>query len=312
MKKNKASGWIDRLGLLAGSGLAIATLLGFLGKFFWVFDLFSHFRVQVFQMALILIGLSVWRRSNRQGVAFLLLAAINYAPVLPFYFGKPPVASEKPVRAVLMNLNALNENTEDVLNFIDQMKPDLLLLEEVTPRWAETLDTRGYPHQLGKIREDCFGILLLSKYPLSNARVHSIGTADVPTLTADIYLPRGEISLIGTHPLPPFNGTYSAHRNAQLAELPELIKSRRFPVLLIGDLNISPGSSHFSRLLKDSGLKNSMDHFGFQPSWPAQIPFMRIPIDHMLHDPAISIHSRAIGPDIGSDHFPVIVDFSVN
>jgi endonuclease/exonuclease/phosphatase (EEP) superfamily protein YafD len=91
-----------------------------------------------------------------------------------------------------------------------------------------------------------------------------------------------------------------------------LIRAQKNPVLLIGDLNVSPWSSYFARLLKDSGLKNSMKGFGFQPSWPAGNRFLRIPIDQILYSPQITIHHRTVGADIGSDHLPVIVDFSLN
>ena len=302
---------LDRLCVIVGVGLAVATLLGFLGRFFWVFDLFSHFRVQLFQAFLVLIGIAIWKRQSKRMVAFILLACLNYAFVLPLYFGKPPVATEQPVRVMQMNLNAANGNAEQVLKAIQSANPDLLLLEEVTPKWAAKLSVLAYPYHVADVREGCFGILFLSKVPLSRTNVVFIGGAGVPTITADVHLPQGEISLIGTHPLPPISSEYSNHRNAQLTELSSLVRKQKNPVLLIGDLNASPWSYSFRRLLKDSGLKNSMKHFGFQPSWPSQNRLLRIPIDHMLHSPEILIHNRAVGSDVGSDHFPVIVDFTV-
>jgi endonuclease/exonuclease/phosphatase (EEP) superfamily protein YafD len=38
---------------------------------------------------------------------------------------------------------------------------------------------------------------------------------------------------------------------------------------------------------------------------------MRIPIDHCLFSPGIRILSKEVGPRVGSDHFPVIVDFLI-
>jgi endonuclease/exonuclease/phosphatase (EEP) superfamily protein YafD len=102
------------------------------------------------------------------------------------------------------------------------------------------------------------------------------------------------------------------HRNDQLEKLAQLVRDQKKPVLLVGDLNVSPWSSYFTRLLKNSGLKNSMKGFGFQPSWPSNTSFLRIPIDHVLYTPEIVIRNRAVGPDVGSDHLPVIVDFALN
>jgi endonuclease/exonuclease/phosphatase (EEP) superfamily protein YafD len=153
--------------------------------------------------------------------------------------------------------------------------------------------------------------MLLSKVPLSRTNVVFVGDAQVPSIVANVHLPQGEIFLIGTHPVPPISSEFSNLRNNQLAELSNLIAEQKKPVLLIGDLNTSPWSVHFSRLLKESGLQNSMKHFGFQPSWPVGNRFLRIPLDHVLHSPDILIHNRAVGPDVGSDHFSVLIDFSI-
>ncbi|MDH3982180.1 MAG: hypothetical protein OES84_04685, partial [Kiritimatiellaceae bacterium] len=268
MKKQKRptiTGIIDLLAI----GLAIATVFGFLGRLHWFLDLFSHFRVQYMQLCLPLIGLALWKQMTRRAGALVILAAINYALVLPFYFGKPDPATEKPIRAMLMNINAGNGNTKHVLEAIQQAKPDLLLLEEVTPKWVTELKVlkQDYKYRIVEPREDCFGIMLLSKVPLEHRDIIEIGAASVPSIVAEAHFPQGVVSIIGPHPLPPAGADYSNHRNNQLAALPALVKKQNYPVLLIGDLNTTPWSSHFQTMEKESGLKNSMKGFGFQPSW---------------------------------------------
>jgi endonuclease/exonuclease/phosphatase (EEP) superfamily protein YafD len=291
--------------------MALITLAGFLGRVFWMLDLFSHFRVQIFQLGLVLTGVALWRRKNKQAVLLVLLAGLNYAVILPFYFGRPVPSGGPTVRAMLMNLNASNENAAQVLSAIQEAQPDLLLLEEVTPVWAQALSGLDYPYRVAEIRDDCFGMMLLSRVPLSHTNVVQIGDAGVPSILATAHFPRGDVSIIGTHPLPPISATYSRHRNHQLAALSPVVREQKHPVLLIGDLNASPWSPYFIRLLKDSGLKNSMKGFGVQPSWPANNGFLRIPIDQILYSPEITIHRRAVGSAVGSDHLSVIVDVSI-
>lgn len=294
-------------------GLLASTVLGFFGKLHWSFDLFAHFRVQYMQIGLVLIAITLWKRLNKRAVALIALAVLNYAFVLPLYFGKPDPPTQKTIRAMLMNLNAANGNTDQVLQSIRTADPDLLLLEEVTPKWATELTVldANYPHRLAKPRPDCFGIMLLSRHPLAHGQLLHLGDAGVPSILADVYLPQGAIAFIGTHPVPPMNAEYSKHRNQQLVELSHLTKRQTRPVLLVGDLNTTPFSRWFSKLLSESGLKNSMKGYGFQPSWPSNNRLLRIPLDHVLHSPKITIHHRAVLGDIGSDHFPVIVDFTV-
>ena len=42
-----------------------------------------------------------------------------------------------------------------------------------------------------------------------------------------------------------------------------------------------------------------------QPSWNARSLFLRIPIDHIFAPPTATVVRRTIGPNVGSDHFPV-------
>lgn len=304
----------DRITLYLIGLLTLVSLIGYLGALHWTLDLFSHFRVQYLQIALLIAGFSLWGRRNKRAVALLAIAAFNYAPVLPFYFGKPPVATEKPVRIMQLNLSAANTNDTDwVLRGITNAQPDLVVLAEVTPDWAFELAqiASQYPHHILKPQEGCFGIALLSKYPLEHERIVRIGPAGVPSIIADAYLPQGTVSLIATHPLPPISAEYAKKRNLQLAALPDVVHEQKHPVLLIGDLNTSPWSFYFTRLRRASGLKNSMQGFGFQPTWPARHPFLRIPLDHVLHSPEIIIHNRTVGTALGSDHLPLIVDFSI-
>ena len=129
-KKNSSSSSVKGVLDVLGIGLATATVLGFLGGLFWLFDLFAHFRVQYMQISLVLLGLAIWKRWNRRAAGLIVLIVLNYAFILPLYFNKPEPATEKPVRAMLMNLNASNGNTAKVLETIDSFDPDLLVLEQ--------------------------------------------------------------------------------------------------------------------------------------------------------------------------------------
>ena len=79
----------------------------------------------------------------------------------------------------------------------------------------------------------------------------------------------------------------------------------------MGDLNVSPWSAEFRQLLKDSQLRDSTKGFGLQPTWPTHVRLMQIPIDHLLYSSDIKIIDRRVGPNIGSDHYPLIVDLQI-
>ena len=101
-------------------------------------------------------------------------------------------------------------------------------------------------------------------------------------------------------------------RNDHLDSLANTSRLIQGPVMLIGDLNLSTWSPYFDDLIKTSGLKDSRKGFGIQATWPVKFPLLRIPIDHCLVSPSVSISNWARGPDIGSDHFPIIIDFTID
>ena len=291
-------------------GISMVTLFGFLGSWWWGFDLFSSFRVQYFQLGLIGLGVTLWNRWHRLTIWAIALICINYALVLPFYWNKPAPSNQPTIRVMLLNVNRANQQFDLIYTHIKNADPDIVVLEEITPQLATALEKLNprYPHRFEQIRTDCFGIAILSKIPLENPHVIKTQDSEIPTLVTQIHSSQGLLSIIATHPTPPVSQSLNALHKRQLATLVQTVQQQTHPTILVGDLNMSPWSAYFRPFLKDAALKNSMNGFGFQPSWPAQIALLRTPIDHLLHDPRIKIQHRFIGKEIGSDHLPLIVD----
>lgn len=303
-------------GLFTAAGVvaSVATVLGFLGRFSWFFDLFSHFRVQYFFALLVLGVLLLAGRCRRTAAVFLMLALVNLAVVLPLYFGKAnkPECASPVMRAMLLNVNTRLGDAARVRSVVTETNPDILILEEISASWVSGLTwlTNLYPHSLTQPREDNFGIGLFSKLPIAEAEVVYIGDAQVPSIVATMIAAHTNLRVIATHPLPPGGRGYSRWRNEQLEKLPDYARSP-FPALLLGDLNVTPWNYHFRRLLVRTGLRDSAKGFGVQSTWPNFSLLLRIPIDHCLYSEDIGILDRRVGEDVSSDHLPLIVDFVI-
>lgn len=304
-------------GLLIAAGVVVCTasLFGFLGQFSWFLDLFSHFRVQYLIGLAILGSLLLVMRRRKTAAIFLGLACVNSLLVLPLYLGDGNTLPESvpSMRAMLLNVNKRLGNAERVKRVIREANPDILVLEEISSRWMSDLAslTDSHPHRLTRPREDNFGIGLFSKFPLVESEVAYIGSAEVPSILATISTGQTNLRVIATHPPPPSGADYSRRRNEQLNQLPDYAQSS-LPLILLGDLNMTPWSYHFRRLLARTGLQDSARGYGVQPTWPNHNPILRIPIDHCLHSSDITVVDRRIGADVSSDHYPLIVDFVIN
>ena len=304
-------------GLLTAAGaiVGVSSAIGFLGPFWWFFDLFSHFRVQYSVILfLVVAGLLFGRQWIAAGV-FAALALVNAATVVPLYVGAtlPSNSASPSYRAMLVNVHTQNDQYGAVKQAIHKYDPDLLLLLEINTDWLTALKglQKSYPYVVTRPREDNFGISLFSKFPFKQSEVLTIGTIDVPSIRTDVDLGDKSFTALGTHPVPPLDAEYSRFRNDHLADMHPIVQNSSSPVLVLGDLNVTPWSSHFHELLETTGLRDCSKGRGVQPTWPTFFPIFLIPIDHCLHSTGITILDMQRGPAVGSDHYPVIVDFAV-
>lgn len=295
--------------------VGIVSILGFFGPYNWLLDLCSHFRVQYAVSLGIAALLLLIPRQRRLATVFGATAGLNLVVILPLYFGPiaSPAVSGRPIRAMLANVNTKFGDAAAVAAAIRRFDPDVVVLEEVSTTWLSDLKPvlDGYRHTEQAPRDDSFGIGLWSKFPFTRARSVCIGGAEVPSIIAEIDTPQGRFTVVATHPLPPAGKQYSELRNGQLAELPRWIRQSPSPVVLLGDLNVTPWNHYFQRLLREADLRDSVQGRGVRPTWPTFNPLMLIPIDHCLYSEGIDVVTRQTGPRVGSDHLPVIVDFVI-
>lgn len=304
--------------MLLGSLLVGAlTVVAWFGRVWWGFDLATHFRVQYFiSMAITSLGLW-WFRKFVFAVAACSLAAMNWYCIVSFdteVHAEAHATREfaQPSRVILFNVNHRSTAYQELFDYLDETDPDILVLLEINQRWMEKLKPlqEKYPFQIGQPHRD-YGVLLASKIPFQNGTIRYWGKGDLPAVVGNFQLDGGVVQIIGAHPRSPTGQTYAEDRNRFLEDLGHYIVEYQEPVLLLGDLNITPWSPYYRDFVAQTGLHDERDPFGLQPTWPTWGPLFWIPIDHCLVHSKIRVRDRRVGPHIGSDHFPLIVDFSV-
>jgi endonuclease/exonuclease/phosphatase (EEP) superfamily protein YafD len=301
-----------RLPLVAGL-LVGAACLPFLGRWLWWCELASHFRVQFAVAATLVTTLALMLRLWRTVLTAAAVLTLQLAFIIPLYLGGPGGAPPAEfVRVVSLNLFSGNRDIAAVRQFLEECHPDVVVLEEFTPRWAAELGVllEDYPHRILEARQGNFGIALLSRYPIVSQRPEW-SLREIPTVVARLALPGGEATVVGVHTFPPIGPSGSQRRNLLLGELGALTAATEGPVLLLGDLNCTSWSPHFQTLLREGRLSDSRRGFGVQPTWPAQRWWLRIPIDHCLVSRECSVYRHRVGPDLGSDHLPIVVDLTI-
>jgi endonuclease/exonuclease/phosphatase (EEP) superfamily protein YafD len=296
--------------------LALVTLASFLGEWVWWLDVLANFRAQ-YVVALGLFGLVLMTgRWTKTGLAVLLAAVVNLVPVLPLFVGSPgsAEATAPTVRVMSFNLLSTNESFADVFEYIETIDADIVLLHEASRPWEVAAEASAVGYQVIRPRSDdlIFGTLVLVRGQDVEAVSFGFATSQ-PRAVEITFRPEGwsePLNLLSSHPLAPTDPERAALRDAQLDFAAEWAGRQEGAFVVTGDLNATPWSWPF-RLLTDT-MGNSQIGFGLQSSFPVTShPLLRIPIDHLLHSDALVVLDRRLGPELGSDHLPLVVDLAM-
>ena len=293
------------------------TILGEFAYHFWLFDLINHFKLQfVIILEGLLLGLILVKWNSWKVIATMVLITFHASSMLDTLGIR--IHKHRPLHSMMMmNLYSANPNPELAINYIDSCKADILILLEYTPDWNLRLNNLDstYPYAHKEIRIDNFGIAIYSKNPM-DCKTEFLGTRSdsydqflTPSIEATIKLNHDTLSLLAVHPPPPVGQAAFTARNRQIEDFGQWAKSQQNRHIIIGDLNCSSYSPHFKKMLKDGNLYDTRIGRGAQYSWPVGLPLLHTTIDHCLASKNVQSVKRHRGPDVGSDHYPIYINF---
>lgn len=307
-----------RVAAVASVTLLLLTLLPLIGATYPL-ELLSHFQVQYLLAALLCTVLLAALRRWLWFTVSLGSLVLAGAAVLPYQAGHSAYAhvdssGQRTVRLLLANVLLSNCAYQRVLELVVAENADVLIFQEVNERWQEALRPieAAYPHIVRRPREDPYGTVVYSRLPIEQVDVLELGEAGRSTVCLRVMVAGAPVSIVCTHPEQPLLPTGSAHRNDQLDRVAEIAAGLPHPLVLAGDLNMSMWSPDFQRLCERTGLRSVRRGIGVLGTWPTALPkFLRLPIDHFLVSGDVLVSGCRLGPPIGSDHLPLIVDLVI-
>lgn len=278
------------------------------GAFSVLLDRVNHFQPLIMLASLAVLAMAWAVGEREQLVWYALMAAVNVmfflAPVvrLPTHVLFQPAGEQ--IKVMTFNYLYWQPQRGDVVDYIKAQSPDILLLQEVTHRTAEWLNSELadlYPHRRFCNRCD---VSILSKRAFSDVKEFYRDWHDSPpAIVASYSLASGrELRVAGVHLMNP----YAPQRQArELAALTRVLSARQGPLIVAGDFNLTPWSWTLNRFSEGLGLQR---HTGLLGTWSTSrahlLPWF--PIDHVLSSRDIALVSVERGPKLGSDHLPVI------
>ena len=315
--------------------MVFGTAVTLLSSDAWWIRVFDFPRIQIVALiVLALTGYAVLRLFGRlriweytlAGVAGLALIwqLIYIAPYTAIYPKQmsDSHAEDDSNRISLLIYNVLYENREvaALRDLIRDNDPDLILLSEPTHWWLEELDglEEDYPYTLFQPQENHYGKLLYSRLELADPEIRFLIDPKVPSILTGVRLRSGTVvTLYGVHPRPPGlkppdeddgEREDSDMRDAELLLIAkEVGEMGDVPVIVAGDFNDVAWSRTTHLFQRTSGLLDPRVGRGFINTFNTRSRLIRYPLDHVFASRHFLLAELRRLPDIGSDHFPILV-----
>lgn len=289
------------------------TWLGSWGRYGWMFDLLSHFRLQYIVACAAVLLFALVRRRTWLVLASLISLLWNTQIVHAFHQTADQTAAkaEKPLRVMTFNVMVDNENHVAAIEHVLKADADIVCLLEVDDTWRASLEPLRvkYPHRVEEMNDGHFGIACYTRLPLKSSEIRRFTVWALPTILLNLDHLGSPLTVIATHPMPPMSGLSAREWRLQLSQIGTIAASINGEVILAGDLNATPWCEGMRLLCGTSGLRFSSVDPVWPPTWGLHLPMM-IPIDHVLVKGGLTVQKRVIGPAMGSDHRSVTVEIA--
>jgi endonuclease/exonuclease/phosphatase (EEP) superfamily protein YafD len=293
-----------------------ATLAGLLDRVWWPFEIADVFRLQ-YLVVLVAAGLvALIVRRPRLAALAAALAAVNFAILDIPLTASGTAARYGPtagaLRLVVANVEVGNGDFAAVERLVARTHPDLFGVTELTPSMAAHLGEKltGYRTRVLETHDDAYGIGVYSRLPLLSARVVRFPADGPPTVVVRLRIAGKSLAVVVTHVRTPFAGSIHVRHLEALAAAARSQPGGR--VAICGDFNTPPWSGPLRDFAADAHLHDVYGgHAWAGYSWPTWSSILRVPLDNCFVGGSLVVTNHHDGPDVGSDHRPLVVDLGV-
>lgn len=223
-----------------------------------------------------------------------------------------PVPDQPIVRVYSANLYVFNTDVAAMRRSIAAADADILVLVELGQAPASRLDQLlpDYPHRvlIGQARAgDHARSIIASRYPILQRLAER--PDGLSAVGATVQTPIGPINVFGVHLTRPWPYQYQWGQISQVMALSERMKAApEHATIAAGDFNSVSSARIGKQIQSDLGLIPAP---GWPGTWPSQIPaFAGITIDQVYRSPDLALITRRLGQPTGSDHRPVVTEFT--
>ena len=308
----RRSGWLGLLVVLA------LTASWAVARDFWLADMVDLFRPVVVLLAAALLALAIGARAvGLIALSGLLLAANLYLlvqPSLDLPAAQASGARRPPVSVASFDVVS-DESLPDFTSWARDKKrrPDVVGLQNLTAPWRDRIAQLAdvYPFSASALHKE-IGVKedIVSRFPILDASVYR-PTGGRTAVRATVEIEGQPVQVFVIDPNKATSQTRWAERNQYLGLVSQWVASQAAgrPAIMLGDWNITPWSPFYADVFEQSSLRRG--DTGILPPATHTLAHLPIPLlglndDHIAVSRRIPVEGCAPGPDLGSDHLPLV------
>lgn len=282
------------------------TFGGFLARWTQPFEIFSHFRLHLATAGVALMfAFAMFGRMRAAACAAVAalanVVAVGYALAAPAPATTPAAQT---TRVLWANLLRKQDALEAVAALAAAEHADIVALTELPPGRVDAVRRAlpGFQCIIADASSTSAGaVLIASRRPCSAGGAAPTTVRPATAQFADV----GRMRFAALHARPPWSNERTAQRNAVISAGVAITRAHAYGVLA-GDFNATP----WSPVMIDASraLRRAPCGAPWTATWGGNFPFHRLAIDHILVTRSVVVARCRVGPDIGSDHRPLIAD----
>ncbi|CUA85639.1 endonuclease/exonuclease/phosphatase family protein [Pseudidiomarina woesei] len=219
------------------------------------------------------------------------------------------------IRLLTVNVLEPNRNAVELTQIINNERPDIIVAVETDEWWEKQFSDieDDLPHVLRRPQNNLYGMMVYSKWPVTNVEICELVQEGIPSMHFDLQLPTRTVRMHCVHPAPPSptENHKSKQRDTELLIVAKLASKESGPVIVTGDLNDVAWSKSTRAFLQESQLLDPRMGRGIYNTFHAKIPFMRWPLDHVFHSEHFMLVELKRLPPFGSDHFALLTELAL-
>lgn len=307
----------------------MAGILPFISNQHWIFRVWEFGRIQLFILHgfTLLSGLFFIDEKDQ---AFWIVSFINAAlvayhgiiliPYTTLYKKNTPEKVPKhsdSVSIISANVYQFNNQYEELIDLVNEVKPDILITMESNGDWDNALSIleKEYVNYKKVPLENTYGIHFYTRLEAVELKVNYFVADDLPSIEAKLRTSDGNLfNLFGVHPPPPSptEEENSKERDGELLSIAKKVKETNGPVVVVGDFNNVAWAKSSILFRKTSELIDPRIGRGFVSTFHARYRLLRFPIDLFFHSTDVFIEEFKTLRNINSDHLPLYSKFFIN